>query len=220
MGTRLLCWLSDRSRGSAVHGAARPRHDPVYRRYRQRSGRFRLRGVCSGEVWPARGGQATARELAPKNIHVAHLIIEFDLITDHDLDREGDSLLRPYRAVVTGSHPEYHTPNTLGALQDYVDGGGRLAYLGGNGFYGASPRGRRLRMCLKSAVPRAAFATGAAEPGEYFHALDGGYGVLWCRNGRSPQMLCGVRFSAQGLFDGSYNQRMLGCGRPARRMDL
>ena len=41
-------------------------------------------------------------------------------------------MLRPYHAVVTGSHPEYHTPNTLNALQDYVDGGGRLAYLGGN----------------------------------------------------------------------------------------
>jgi len=37
--------------------------------------------------------------------------------------------------LVTGSHPEYHTPNTLNALQEYVGNGGRLAYLGGNGFY-------------------------------------------------------------------------------------
>lgn len=44
-------------------------------------------------------------------------------------------MLRPCHAVVTGSHPEYHTPNTLTALQEYVDSGGRLAYLGGNGFY-------------------------------------------------------------------------------------
>ena len=48
----------------------------------------------------------------------------------------------------------------------------------------------------------------AAEPGEYFHALDGGYGGLWRRNGRPPQMLCGVGFSAQGLFEGSYYRRM------------
>ena len=37
--------------------------------------------------------------------------------------------------MVTGSHPEYHTPNTLRALHDYVDDGGRLACLGGNGCY-------------------------------------------------------------------------------------
>ncbi|HTZ36173.1 MAG TPA: N,N-dimethylformamidase beta subunit family domain-containing protein, partial [Stellaceae bacterium] len=48
--------------------------------------------------------------------------IAFDVVTDHDLDREGAALLRPYRAVVTGSHPEYHTPNTLDALQDYIGG--------------------------------------------------------------------------------------------------
>jgi hypothetical protein len=36
---------------------------------------------------------------------------------------------------VTGSHPEYHTPQMLDALQAYRDHGGRLVYLGGNGFY-------------------------------------------------------------------------------------
>jgi N,N-dimethylformamidase beta subunit-like protein len=51
--------------------------------------------------------------------------IAVDVVTDHDLDREGVTLLKPYRAVVTGSHPEYHTPNTLNAFQDYVDAGGR-----------------------------------------------------------------------------------------------
>ncbi|MEO8715057.1 MAG: N,N-dimethylformamidase beta subunit family domain-containing protein, partial [Acetobacteraceae bacterium] len=61
--------------------------------------------------------------------------IAFDVITDHDLDREKLDLLRGYKTVLTGSHPEYHTPNTLNALQDYVGGGGRLVYLGGNGFY-------------------------------------------------------------------------------------
>src|SRR5262249_57079403 len=61
--------------------------------------------------------------------------IAFDVITDHDLDREGAALLRPYRAVATGSHPEYHTPNTLDALHHYVNGGGRLAYIRGHGFY-------------------------------------------------------------------------------------
>ncbi|MGE4048310.1 MAG: N,N-dimethylformamidase beta subunit family domain-containing protein, partial [Acetobacteraceae bacterium] len=55
----------------------------------------------------------------------------FDVITDEDLDDEGVALLKPYRAVLTGSHPEYHTSGTLDALAAYTRDGGRLAYLGG-----------------------------------------------------------------------------------------
>src|SRR5260370_39970994 len=61
--------------------------------------------------------------------------IDYDVITDEDLDDEGVAILAPYRAVLTGSHPEYHTLRTLDALQAYTQSGGKLAYLGGNGFY-------------------------------------------------------------------------------------
>src|SRR6516165_5920527 len=135
-------------------------------------------------------------------------------VTDHDLDREGAALLRPYRAVVTGSHPEYHTPNTLGALQDYVDGGGRLAYLGGNGFYWRIATSPEIPDVLEIRRAEGGIRNWAAEPGEYFHALDAGYGGLWRRNGRPPQMLRGVGFSAQGLFEGSYYRRMPGADDP------
>jgi N,N-dimethylformamidase len=130
--------------------------------------------------------------------------IDFDIVTDHDLDREGAALLRSYRAVVTGSHPEYHTPNTLNAIRDYVDGGGRLAYLGGNGFYWRIANSPTIPDVVEVRRAEGGIRAWAAEPGEYFHALDGGYGGLWRRNGRPPQMLCGVGFSAQGLFEGSY----------------
>jgi N,N-dimethylformamidase len=134
--------------------------------------------------------------------------IAFDIVTDHDLDREGVALLQPYRAVVTGSHPEYHTPNTLNALQDYVGGGGCLAYLGGNGFYWRIANSEAIPDVVEVRRAEGGIRAWAAEPGEYFHALDGGYGGLWRRNGRPPQMLCGVGFSAQGLFEGSYYRRM------------
>jgi N,N-dimethylformamidase beta subunit-like, C-terminal len=140
--------------------------------------------------------------------------IAFDVVTDHDLDREGAALLRPYRAVVIGSHPEYHTPNTLDALQNYVDGGGRLAYLGGNGFYWRVATSPEIPDVLEIRRAEGGIRNWAAEPGEYFHALDGGYGGLWRRNGRPPQMLCGVGFSAQGLFEGSYYRRMPGAADP------
>jgi len=134
--------------------------------------------------------------------------IDFDIVTDHDLDREGLDLLRPYRAVVTGSHPEYHTPNTLNAIQDYVDGGGRLAYLGGNGFYWRIANSPAIPDVVEVRRAEGGIRAWAAEPGDYFHALDGGYGGLWRRNGRPPQLLCGVGFSAQGLFEGSYYRRL------------
>ena len=60
--------------------------------------------------------------------------IDFDVITDDDLDAEGAELLTPHRVVLTGGHPEYHTAATLDALQAHVRGGGRLCDLGGNGF--------------------------------------------------------------------------------------
>jgi N,N-dimethylformamidase len=55
---------------------------------------------------------------------------------------------------VTGSHPEYHTPNTLNAFQDYVDAGGRLAYLGGNGFYWRIATSRRHSQCRRGEACR------------------------------------------------------------------
>ena len=130
--------------------------------------------------------------------------IAYDVITDHDLDREGLDLLKPYRAVVTGSHPEYHTPNTLHALQDYVGGGGRLAYLGGNGFYWRIANSEAIPDVVEVRRAEGGIRAWAAEAGEYYQALDGGYGGLWRRNGRPPQVLAGVGFSAQGMFEGSH----------------
>jgi len=140
--------------------------------------------------------------------------IAYDIITDHDLDREGVALLRNYRAVVTGSHPEYHTPNTLNALTAYVGSGGRLAYLGGNGFYWRIANSQAIPDVLEVRRAEGGIRAWAAEAGEYFHALDGGYGGLWRRNGRPPQMLAGVGFSAQGMFEGSTYRRMPDAANP------
>ncbi|WP_043364061.1 N,N-dimethylformamidase beta subunit family domain-containing protein [Belnapia sp. F-4-1] len=145
----------------------------------------------------------------PADSHITDWLEErgfgFDVVTDEDLDEEGVGLLAPYEAVVTGSHPEYHTQGTLDALQAYVEGGGRLAYLGGNGFYWkVARRGPVLELRRAEGGIRA----WAAEPGEYFHQFDGTLGGLWRRNGRPPQMLCGVGFSGQGAFEGAWYRRL------------
>ena len=59
----------------------------------------------------------------------------FDVITDEDLDDQGIDILAPYDIVITGTHPEYQTRRTIEALIGYRLDGGKLVYLGGNGFY-------------------------------------------------------------------------------------
>jgi N,N-dimethylformamidase len=133
--------------------------------------------------------------------------VEFDVVTDHDVHEKGVDILKPYRVVLTGSHPEYHTERTLDALQAYTETGGRLMYLGGNGFY--------WRVALSDKVPGAievrrtegGIRTWAAEPGEYYHAFDGAYGGLWRRSDRPPNLLCGIGFSSQGTFVGDSYRR-------------
>lgn len=133
--------------------------------------------------------------------HAGHAV---DLITDDELQHEGADLLRRYKAVLTGSHPEYHTPRMLDALQAYRDGGGRLVYLGGNGFYWKIALDPTREGVIEVRRAEGGIRAWAAEPGEYHQQFDGQYGGLWRRNGRPPQKLVGVGFTAQGNFVGSH----------------
>ena len=73
-----------------------------------------------------------------------HRQIEVDVLTDDDLHTRGAAALSPYRVVLTGSHPEYYSAQMLDGLDGYLAAGGRLMYLGGNGFYWVTtaPAGR------------------------------------------------------------------------------
>jgi len=134
--------------------------------------------------------------------------IDYDLVTDQHLHDEGVAAIDGYRAVVTGSHPEYHTEQTLDALRDYRDDGGHLLYLGGNGFYWRIAVHRENDSVLEIRRAEDGIRAWAAEPGEYYNAFDGAYGGLWRRNGRAPQDLVGVGFTAQGTFVGDPYQRL------------
>ncbi|MHB1101766.1 MAG: N,N-dimethylformamidase beta subunit family domain-containing protein [Devosia sp.] len=63
--------------------------------------------------------------------------IAIDVVTDAELHAEGAMLLQRYRGVVTGSHPEYLSVQMEQGYRDYIAMGGRLAYMGGNGFAAA-----------------------------------------------------------------------------------
>ncbi|GHD44219.1 N,N-dimethylformamidase [Thalassobaculum fulvum] len=148
----------------------------------------------------------------PADSHVTDWLeakgIAYDVLTDEDIDEGGAEILRPYSVVLTGSHPEYHTPGTLDALEGYTRGGGRLCYLGGNGFYWRIARNPDLPGVIEVRRAETGIRAWAAETGEYYNQLDGGLGGLWRRNARPPQRLAGVGFSSQGLFEGGWYRRL------------
>ena len=126
---------------------------------------------------------------------------EFDVATDEDLEHEGADLLRRYRVVLAGSHPEYWTSRGLDALEEYLRDGGRHMYLGGNGYYWVTSFAADSTHCIEVRRHRGTEAWEAA-PGEYYHQSTGELGGLWRFRGRPPQQLVGVGFTSQG-FDES-----------------
>ena len=129
-----------------------------------------------------------------------------DVITDEDLHFEGTDLLKPYKVIVTGTHPEYWSRQMLDAMDEYLNAGGRLMYLGGNGFYWVTsvhtekPHLVEVRRWGGTEAWR-------AEPGEYYHSTTGELGGLWRNRGRPPQKMVGVGFTAQGFDRNSAYKR-------------
>ena len=123
---------------------------------------------------------------------------EFDVVTDEDLHFEGTDLLARYLVVVTGSHPEYWTGQMLDSLEAYQADGGRLMYLGGNGFYWITSFAPDRPHVIEIRRWRGT-ETWEADPGEFHHSTTGEMGGLWRARGRPPQKYTGVGFSAQGL---------------------
>jgi len=137
-----------------------------------------------------------------------HQGIDVDIITDDQLDRDGLASISSYKTVLTGSHPEYHTANMLDALKQYRDTGGGIIYLGGNGFYWRIVRHGEDPSLIEIRRSEDGLRAWAAEPGEYYNAFDGSYGGLWRRNGKPPQQLVGIGFTAQGNFVGMPYKRI------------
>lgn len=138
------------------------------------------------------------------NAFLDHLDVGHDIITDEDVHHDGFAALAPYRVIVTSSHPEYWSTAMLDALDEWQRQGGRLLYLGGNGFY--------WRVAFSDAWPGAMELRRAedgvrnwqTENGESYHAFSGEYGGMWRRQGRAPNELVGVGFAAQGFDRATY----------------
>jgi N,N-dimethylformamidase len=121
----------------------------------------------------------------------------FDVFTDHDLHADGAALLDGYRVLLTGTHPEYWSRPMLDALQGWLERGGRLMYLGGNGFYWVTsidPERPHLAEVRRGVNGTRAWSS---RPGELRHQTTGEQGGLWRYRGRDPNRLVGVGFASQ-----------------------
>ena len=125
--------------------------------------------------------------------------IGHDIIADEDVHAEGVAALAPYRVVVTGTHPEYWSTSMLDALADWQRRGGRLMYLGGNGFYWRVGFSEHWPGAMELRRAEDGVRNWQTGPGESYHAFGGEYGGLWRRLGRAPNEVVGIGFAAQGF---------------------
>jgi N,N-dimethylformamidase len=124
----------------------------------------------------------------------------YDTIDDESLHAEGVSLLAPYKVIMTGTHPEYWSHAMLTALRRYQAQGGRVMYLGGNGFYWVTSFDRERPHIVEIRRGFAGLRTWTSAPGECFHSTTGEFGGLWRFRGIPPQSVVGIGFgSACGL---------------------
>lgn len=148
----------------------------------------------------------------PADLCIAHWLeaidCEFDALTDEDLDREGFDLIKDYKILITCSHPEYVTRNELNAIESFTANGGRLMYLGGNGFFATvsfDPEDRHIMELRRS---DAGTRPHESAFGDRRHQTSGEIAGLWRNKGMPPQRLLGVGFAGQGFDRSTYYERL------------
>jgi N,N-dimethylformamidase len=125
--------------------------------------------------------------------------IACDVLTDLEIHESGAELLQRYSVIVTGHHPEYASERMLDALTSYRDRGGRLVYLGGNGFYWVTEVYSDQPLVVEVRRGHAGVRLWESEPGEVTLVSTGTPGGLWRHRGRAPQRLVEVGMAAQGM---------------------
>jgi N,N-dimethylformamidase len=138
---------------------------------------------------------------------LAHHDFDYDVITDEDLHRDGYGLIQHYEVILTGSHPEYHSTTMWDAMKAWLDRGGRLMYMGGNGWYWRIAFHDELPGVIEVRRAEDGIRSWEAEPGEYYQSFNGEYGGLWRRCGRPPNVMAGIGFVAQGFDVSTYYRR-------------
>lgn len=137
-----------------------------------------------------------------------HAGYEVDLITDHDLHAEGVECLKPYACVLNGTHPEYYSEQMMDATEAYLGQGGRVMYLGGNGYYWVTGTRADAPHCIEVRKLDSGSRAWQAEPGEGYLSSTGQRSGLWRSRGRAPQKIVGLGFTAEGMDASQPFERM------------
>lgn len=127
-----------------------------------------------------------------------HEGIDYDVLADHALHERGAETLSGYKLIITGSHPEYWSAGMLDSMEEYLAGGGSLAYTGGNGFYWVTSASEGRPHLLEVRRGQQGIRTWESEPGETTSTQSAEPGGLWRLRGRAPNKLVGVGMAAQG----------------------
>jgi N,N-dimethylformamidase len=126
----------------------------------------------------------------------------YDIATDEDLHKEGHELLKKYRVLVTGTHPEYATAQMMRALHAFKEIGRHL-YLGANGFYWVTAYDPEDTAVVECRRGFAGTRNWTSDPLEIRLAMTGETGGLWRHRGLAPQSLTGIGFAAVGFTKAS-----------------
>ena len=137
-----------------------------------------------------------------------HAGYDYDLITDHDVHAEGVAALSPYKTVLNVTHPEYYSERMLDATEQYLTAGGRMMYLGGNGYYWVTSTVPDEPACIEVRKLDVGSRAWQADPGEGYLASTGERSGLWRSRGRAPQKLVGLGFTAEGMDRSEPFERM------------
>jgi N,N-dimethylformamidase len=152
----------------------------------------------------------------PADLHLIYWLetmgYDYDVFTDEDLTYEGLARLENYNVVITGSHPEHNSGPQLDALHNYTQRGGRLMYMGADGWYWVHsyhPAYEELGRGVMTEMRRceSGIRTWRADPGEYYHQSTGELGGMWRYRGRYLHSVAGTGMSSEGFDISSYFSR-------------
>jgi N,N-dimethylformamidase len=124
----------------------------------------------------------------------------YDVITDEDLHASGLDLVSGYRTVITGSHPEYWTWEMRKAIDAYLQQGGRLMYLGGNGAWWVTAIDKERPHLME--VRKDDYTQSTPQLGvngaELHLSSTGERGGTWRSRGLDPAEIFGVSLTGEG----------------------
>lgn len=155
--------------------------------------------VEGGDGFADSGGVVT--HLVMADLYAWHWLTQegFDpaVLDDRQLHAHGTSALSGVEVLVLSAHPEYWTSRMLDALQGFLDQGGNVIYLGGNGLYWVTSL-HPSKPHLMEVRRWGGSQTWSADEVDRDHQFEDRVGGLWAEAGRPPNQFVGVGFAGFG----------------------